>query len=113
MLASLSFARSSTQQTARQGRTDIALQAADAGINEYESRLVEDPRYYDHWVDRAEDPRIDPYGAVHAPGTAWTPGVSWTYAGPLPDLDASSRTPASAPPPTRCASRPRRPAPTW
>ena len=82
VLASLSFARSSTQQTARQGRTDIALQVADAGINEYESRLVEDPRYYDHWVDRAEDPRIDPYGAVHAPGTAWTPGVSWTYAGP-------------------------------
>ena len=82
VLASLSFARSSTQQTARQGRTDIALQVADAGVNEYESRLVEDPRYYDHWVDRAEDPRIDPYGAVHAPGTAWTPGVSWTYAGP-------------------------------
>ena len=82
VLASLSFARSSTQQTARQGRTDIALQVADAGVNQYASRLVEDPRYYDHWIDTAEDPRIDPYGAVHAPGTAWTPGVSWTYAGP-------------------------------
>lgn len=82
VLASLSFARSSNQQTARQGRTDIALQVADAGVNQYASRLVEDPRYYDHWVDTAEDPRIDPYGAVHAPGTAWTPGVSWTYAGP-------------------------------
>ena len=64
------------------GRTDIALQVADAGVNQYMSRLVEDPRYYDHWVDPAEDPRVDPYGAVHAPGTAWTPGVSWTYAAP-------------------------------
>lgn len=82
VLASLSFARSANTQTARAGRTDIALQAADAGVNQYVSRLVEDPRYYDHWVDPAEDPRIDPYGAVHAPGTAWTPGVSWTYAGP-------------------------------
>lgn len=82
VLASLSFARSSTTQTARQGRGDIALQVADAGVNRYISRLVEDPRYYDRWIDLAEDPRIDPYGAVHAPGTAWTPGVPWTYAGP-------------------------------
>ena len=82
VLASLSFARSSTSQTAREGRGDIALQVADAGVNQYTSRLVEDPRYFDHWVDLAEDPRIDPYGTVHAPGTAWTPGVAWTYAGP-------------------------------
>lgn len=80
VLVSLSFARSSNSQTARQGRTDIALQVADAGINQYVSRLVEDPLYYNHWVDAAEDPRIDPYGTVHAPGTAWTPGVTWTYA---------------------------------
>ena len=82
VVASLSFARSAGTQAARQGRTDIALQVADAGVNQYISRLVEDPRYYDHWVNPAEDPRIDPYGAVHAPGTAWTPGVTWTYAGP-------------------------------
>lgn len=82
VMASLSFARSGTQQTAHQGRTDIALQVADAGVNRYVSRLVEDPRYYDHFIDLAEDPRIDPTGVVHAPGTAWTPGVTWTYAGP-------------------------------
>lgn len=82
VLASLSFARSSTTQTARDGRGDIALQVADAGVNRYISRLVEDPRYYDHWIDLAEDPRVDPYGAVHQPGAAWTPGVPWTYAGP-------------------------------
>ena len=80
VLASLSYARSSTTQTAREGRSDIAIQVADAGVSRYISRLVEDPRYYDHFVDTAEDPRIDPYGVVHAPGTAWTPGLTWTYA---------------------------------
>ncbi len=82
VLASLSFARSSTQQTAREGRADIAIEVADAGISRYVSRLVEDPRYYERWIDTAEDPRIDPSGVAHAPGTAWTPGVTWTYAGP-------------------------------
>ena len=80
VVASLSYARSTTAQVAREGRGDIALEAADAGINRYISRLVEDPRYYDHWIDTAEDPRIDPSGVVHQPGTAWTAGVSWTYA---------------------------------
>ena len=79
---SLSYARSSTSQAAREGRGDIALQVADAGVNQYISRLVEDPRYWDHFVDPAEDPRIDPRGVVHAPGSPWTPGTPWTYAGP-------------------------------
>ena len=83
VVASLSYARSTTTQTAREGRGDTALEAADAGINRYISRLVEDPRYYDHWIDTAEDPRVDPSGVVHQPGTAWTAGVPWTYqAGP-------------------------------
>lgn len=82
VMASLSFARSGTTQTAREGRGDIAIQVADAGVNRYISRLVEDPRYFEHFIDLAEDPRVDPYGVVHPPGSAWTPGVSWTYAGP-------------------------------
>jgi hypothetical protein len=80
VLVSFSYARSSTTQTQREGHTDLALQVADAGVSRYISRLVEDPRYYDHFIDTAEDPRIDPTGVVHAPGTAWTPGVPWTYA---------------------------------
>ena len=112
VVASLSYARSTTTQVAREGRGDIALEAADAGINRYISRLVEDPRYYDHWIDTAEDPRIDPSGVVHQPGTAWTAGVSWTYAPGRPRPGRTSATRASAPPPTRCASRRRRPGPT-
>ncbi len=79
VLASLSFARSSTQSTARQGRAEIAIQVADAGVNRYISRLVEDPRYYEHYVDLAEDPRVAPNGTVVQPGSPWTAGVSWTY----------------------------------
>lgn len=83
VLVSLSFARSSTSQTAHEGRADTAIQAADAGVSRYISRMVEDPRYYDHWVDLAEDPRVAPNGVVYQPGSPWTPGVPWTYqAGP-------------------------------
>ncbi len=80
VVVSLSYARSSTTHTAREGRSDLALQVADAGVSRYISRLVEDPRYYDHFVDLAEDPRIAPNGQVYPPGSAWTPGVTWTYA---------------------------------
>ena len=79
---SLSTAQSGTTQAANLGRSDIVLQAADAGVHRYISRLVEDPRYWDHWVDQAEDPRVDSSGLVHPPGSPWTPGVAWTYAGP-------------------------------
>ena len=110
VIASLSYARSTTTQTAREGRGDIALEAADAGINRYISRLVEDPRYYDHWIDTAEDPRIDPSGVVHAAGH----GVDRRRpvdlrVRPAPDLGQPPGRRASAPPPTRCASsrRPR------
>lgn len=84
VLVSFSYARSTTTQTQREGRTDLALQVADAGVSRYISRLVEDPRYYDHYIDKAEDPRVDPSGVVHAPGSAWTPGVPWTYAAGTP-----------------------------
>ncbi len=96
VVASLSYARSTTAQTAREGRSDIALEAADAGINQYVSRLVEDPRYYDHWVDLAEDPRIDSPGLVHAPGTPWTPGEPWTYAAGRPRPGRRCRSRVSA-----------------
>lgn len=79
--ASLNLAKSSATGSARENRSEILLQVADAGVNQYVSRLVEDPRYWDHFVDPAEDPRIDPSGGVHPPGSTWVPGTPWTYAG--------------------------------
>jgi hypothetical protein len=79
---SLTMAQGGTTSTARLGRGDVAIQAADAGVNKYISRLVEDPRYWDHFVDQAEDPRYDPLGVKHMPGSPWVPGTPWTYSGP-------------------------------
>ncbi len=84
VVVSLSVAQSSDSSSGREGREGVAVQAADAGVNQYISRLVEDPRYYDHFVDPAEDPRIDPGGVVHAPGSTWVAGTPWTY-GPTPE----------------------------
>src|ERR1019366_1944663 len=80
VLASLSWAQSSVFQTANSNREDIALEAAQAGIQVYVSRLVENPQYWLEYVDTAEAPRTNSStGAVVAPGTAWPTGASWTY----------------------------------
>lgn len=80
VILALALARSSSSQAAYEGRSSVALQVADAGVSRYRARLVADPLYWDHRVDAAEDPRIDPSGQEHPPGSAWTSGVPWTYA---------------------------------
>ncbi len=80
VLASLSWAQSSIFQTANSNRQDIALEAAQAGVQVYISRLVENPQYWLSYVDTAEDPRINSStGGTVAPGTAWPSGAKWTY----------------------------------
>ncbi len=82
LVASLSWARSSTSQSTRQVRGDVALEAAEAGLQSYLSRIVEDPRYWRHYVDGAEDPRVNTtLGGTVLPGVAWPNGSSWTYTG--------------------------------
>ena len=71
-----------TSGTARDARGDVALQAADAGVSRYVSRLVTDPLYWSHYVDQAEDTRLDPTDGNRAypPGSAWPAGkTTWTY----------------------------------
>lgn len=83
VIASLSWARSSTSQSTRTARGDVALQAAEAGVQLYLSRIVEDPRYWRHFVDPAEDRRINTTsGGTYLPGVAWPAGANWTYSGP-------------------------------
>ena len=60
VLVSFSYARSTTTQTQREGRSDLALQVADAGVSRYISRLVEDPRYFDHFIDTGRGPAHRP-----------------------------------------------------
>ena len=80
---------SSTTKTAanRDARSEVALQAADAAVQRYVSRLVEDPFYYNHFVDEAEDPRTTDTGTFKpkdpppATSTTWDNSSNWTYAG--------------------------------
>jgi Tfp pilus assembly protein PilX len=80
VIASLSWAQSSVFQTAASNRNDIALEAAEAGVQVYISRLVENPEYWLNYVDTAEDPRTDTTtGSTVNPGGAWVSGHAWTY----------------------------------
>jgi type II secretory pathway pseudopilin PulG len=79
----LTLSTSTKNGTAREGRTQAAIQAADSAINRYVSRLVEDPYYYMHIVDQAEDVRTA-NGVAYGPGSNYAQaGVfNWTYSGP-------------------------------
>ncbi|MFN8108817.1 MAG: hypothetical protein U0Y82_03100 [Thermoleophilia bacterium] len=82
VIASVKWANAGTDQSTRAAREDVATQAAEAGVNLYMSRIVEDPTYADSYVDTAEDPRTDSQnGTVVNPGNAWATGHTWTYAG--------------------------------
>jgi hypothetical protein len=76
----LSLAGTVTGGSGHDARSAVALQAADAGVNHYMARLVDDRYYYSHFVDPAEEPRIPVGGGAPVPpGVAW-PGGAWTYA---------------------------------
>lgn len=57
-----------------------SYQAAEAGIDAYASKLVEDGLFYFHYVAPGESTRKDSSSGVSvAAGSAWTGGSSWTY----------------------------------
>lgn len=67
-----------TQASGEAVASSGAYQAAEAGLNEYISKLLDDSLYYLHWVDEAESTRQS--GSVTAgAGSAWTGGITWTY----------------------------------
>jgi len=56
-----------------------AFQAADAGINDYTSKLVEDSLYYAHTVHPGESTREATNGTLVGAGSAWPYNLTWTY----------------------------------
>ena len=57
-----------------------SFQAAEAGLNSYASKLIEDGLFYAHYVAPGESTRKDPTsGTLVSAGNAWTYGLSWTY----------------------------------
>lgn len=80
--AALTWTQSNTGQSVRGVRGDVAQQAAEAGLQLYLSRIVEDPRYWRNYVDTAEDRRYDTTsGTTYNPGSAWPAGHNWSYVG--------------------------------
>lgn len=80
--ASLMWAKASSGQAAHSTRSDIATQAAEAGIQQYVSRIIESRRYWGLYVDPAEDPRISTSSGMQVnPGQPWANGDRWTYSG--------------------------------
>lgn len=59
-----------------------SYQAAEAGVDDYVSKLVDDRLYYLHYLHPGESTRSEPGGnSVSAGGTqtAWAYGQTWTY----------------------------------
>lgn len=75
----IELVRDESDRSSQQLRRGAALQAAEAGVDDYASKLVDDRLYYVHQVHAGESTRRDSGGATVAGGTAWTYGLSWTY----------------------------------
>lgn len=56
-----------------------AFQAAEAGLDDYIAKLVDDPQYYAHYVHPGEATRREPGGNLVAAGTQWPYDLEWTY----------------------------------
>jgi Tfp pilus assembly protein PilX len=64
-------------------KRDAAFAAAEAGINSYRSKLVDDTAFHSHYLAKGESTRGTSGGTVVAgsgeTNVAWTHGTSWTY----------------------------------
>ena len=70
--------------------SDAVYQAAEAGVNDYMAKLLDDPQYYDHYVGKGEATRTScttyssgvcvAFGSlVVSAGQPWTTGTHWGY----------------------------------
>ncbi len=71
--------RGESDRSVHQVYGGTSFQAAEAGIDDYVSKLVDDRLYYLHYVHPGEATRRSSGGTDVAAGVAWTFGQSWTY----------------------------------
>jgi hypothetical protein len=69
---------SEAQASGHAASSDSAYQAAEAGIDSYASKLLDDHLYFLHYVADGESTRVSG-SLVAAPGDAWTGGITWSY----------------------------------
>ncbi|HEX4518167.1 MAG TPA: hypothetical protein VH063_01170 [Gaiellaceae bacterium] len=69
---------SEAQSSGLAASSDSAYQAAEAGIDSYASKLLDDHLYFLHYVADGESTRVS--GSLTATeGDAWTGNITWTY----------------------------------
>jgi hypothetical protein len=69
-----------SNRAARSIKEDATYQAAEAGINDYIAKLIDDSQFYDRYVANGESTRQPSSGgATVGPGQKWTSGVVWSY----------------------------------
>jgi Tfp pilus assembly protein PilX len=66
-------------RSAQSARQSAAFQAAEAGVDDYIAKLVDDRMYYVHHVHPGESTRRASNGATVAAGATWTFDLNWTY----------------------------------
>jgi hypothetical protein len=77
----LELTKNETVRSAQAERSSASFQAAEAGVDDYITKLLDDPSYYDHYVHPGESTRLTSGGSTVAAGTdevSW-PGGKWTY----------------------------------
>ncbi len=71
-----------SDRSSHQVVSGTSFEAAEAGVEDYVSKLVDDRQYYLHYIHPGESTRREPGGTNVAAGgtqTAWTYGQSWSY----------------------------------
>jgi hypothetical protein len=71
--------RGESDRSVHQVSGGTSFQAAEAGIDDYVSKLVDDRLYYLHYVHPGEATRRSSGGTIVAAGAAWSYGQAWTY----------------------------------
>ena len=71
--------RNESTRSVHQVYGGTSFQAAEAGVDDYVSKLVDDRGYYLHYVHPGEATRQSSGGTNVAAGAAWTFGQTWTY----------------------------------
>lgn len=66
-------------RTVRSDVRETSFQAAEAGINDYVAKLIDDRLYYSHNVHVGESTRQATDATLVAGGSVWTKGLTWTY----------------------------------
>jgi len=69
---------SEAQSSGQVASSDSAYQAAEAGIDSYASKLLDDHLYFLHYVADGESTRVSG-SLVTSENQAWTGGITWSY----------------------------------